>query len=154
MSKIKIDASFKNSIIESFKAHKKEVLNDFKQEERTRLDQASNDDMDNRHIDSKAEETLHEMDFLTHSMEILEKEIYILNSISTKVQNKKVGFGALVKTDKLVALIGAAHERMDVEGVSVVGISMAAPLMRAMEGKEVGETVELGSISHKIEAIY
>ena len=65
-----------------------------------------------------------------------------------------MGFGALVKTDKLVALIGAAHERMDVEGVSVVGISMAAPLMRAMEGKEVGETVELGSISHKIEAIY
>ena len=153
MSKRKIDASLKKSVIESFQSHKREVLNDFRQEERTRLDQASNDDMDNRHIESKAEETLNEMDFLTHSMEILEKELYILKSISHEVPTDKVQFGALVQTDKLVALIGVANERMDVDGIPVVGISLAAPLMKAMEGKKVGDTVETNSIEHNIEEI-
>ena len=153
MSKRKIDTTLKKSVIESFQSHKREVLNDFRQEERTRLDQASNDDMDNRHIESKAEETLNEMDFLTHSMEILEKEIYILKSIYQEVPNDKVEFGALLKTDKVVALIGVANERMDVEGIQVVGISLAAPLLKAMEGKKVGDTVEVNSVSHTIEEI-
>ena len=129
------------------------MLDHFRQEERTRLDQVSNDDMDNRHIDSKNEETLHEMDFLTHSMEILEKEIYMLRSIPTEVSNDKVEFGSLIKTDKLIALVGAAHERMEVEGIPVVGVSMAAPLTRALEGKRVGEKVKLGSITHTLEEI-
>jgi len=154
MSTNKIDASLKKHIIDSFKSHKEEVLNDFRQEERNRLDQVANDDMDNKHIDSKNEETLREMDFLTHSMEILEKEIYILNNMSAQASSDKVGFGSLVKTDKLIALIGAAHERIEVNGLSVVGISMAAPLMRVMEGKKAGETVELGSITHTIEEVY
>jgi len=93
------------------------------------------------------------MDFLTHSMEILEKELYILKSISHEVPTDKVQFGALVQTDKLVALIGAANERMDVDGIPVVGISLAAPLMKAMEGKKVGDTVETNSIEHTIEEI-
>jgi transcription elongation GreA/GreB family factor len=153
MSTPKIDVSLKKAIIKSFKEHKEEVLDHFRQEERTRLDQVSNDDMDNRHIDSKNEETLHEMDFLTHSMEILEKEIYMLRSIPTEVSNDKVEFGSLIKTDKLVALVGAAHERMEVDGIPVVGVSMAAPLTRALEGKRVGEKVQLGSISHTLEEI-
>jgi len=153
MSNTKIDLDFKKAIIEAFRAHKEEVLNDFRQEERTRLDQAANDDMDNRHIDSKAEETLNEMDFLTHSMEILEKEIYILKSVHTQSPNAKVEFGSLIQTDKLIALIGVAHERMEVNGQQVVGISMAAPLMRALEGKKEGETAKVGSMTHKIERI-
>jgi transcription elongation GreA/GreB family factor len=153
MSTPKIDVSLKKAIIKSFKEHKEEVLDHFRQEERTRLDQVSNDDMDNRHIDSKNEETLHEMDFLTHSMEILEKEIYMLRSIPTEVSNDKVEFGSLIKTDKLVALVGAAHERMEVDGMAVVGVSMAAPLTRALEGKRVGEKVQLGSITHTLEEI-
>ncbi len=153
MSTPKIDVSLKKAIIKSFKEHKEEVLDHFRQEERTRLDQVSNDDMDNRHIDSKNEETLHEMDFLTHSMEILEKEIYMLRSIPTEVSNDKVEFGSLIKTDKLIALVGAAHERMEVDGIPVVGVSMAAPLTRALEGKRVGEKVKLGSITHTLEEI-
>lgn len=153
MANSKIDISLKKLIIKSFQAHKEEVLNDFRQEERTRLDQVANDDMDNRHIDSKNEETLNEMDFLTHSMEILEKELYILRSISTDVPNEKVGFGSLVKTDKLIALVGVANERTEINGQSVVGISMAAPLMRAIEGKRVGDSVQVGSFRHTIEEI-
>ena len=154
MSNDKLNGLLKKNIIEAFKSHKKDVLNDFRQEERSRLDQVANDDMDNKHIDSKNEETLREMDFLTNSMEILEKEIYILNNMAAQASSDKVGFGSLVKTDQLIALVGAANERVEVDGHSVVGISMAAPLMRAMEGKKVGETVELGTIKHTIEEIY
>lgn len=153
MSKTNLDLAYKRAIIKSFQAHKEEVLEDFRQEERNRLDQVANGDMDNKHIDSKNEETLREMDFLTHSMEILEKEIYILGTIPTQVSSERVEFGALVKTDKLVALVGAAHERMDVNGVPVVGISMAAPITRIMEKKKVGDTVKVGDISHTIEEI-
>jgi transcription elongation GreA/GreB family factor len=153
MSDSKINLSLKKSVIEAFTKHKEEVLGDFQQEERTRLDQVASEDMDNRHWDSKNEETLHEMDFLTHSMEILEKELYILRSISTESTSESVEFGSLVKTDKLIALVGAAHERAEVDGVNVVGISMAAPLMRALEGKKVGDKITLGALTHTIEAI-
>lgn len=150
MSEIELNLDFKKKVVEAFKQHKEEVLKDFSDEERSRLDQVSNEDMDNRHIDSKNEETLSEMDFLTHSMEILEKEIYIFNSINLKEEMDTIGFGALVKTDKVLVLVGAAQERMQIDGVPVVGISMAAPLMRAMEGKKAGDTAQVGSITHKI----
>jgi len=142
--------ALKQKVVEAFKKHKEEVLDDFRQEERSRLDQVANEDMDNRHIDSKNEETLSEMDFLTHSMEIVEKEIYIFNSVDTRTEMSRVGFGSMVQTDKVTVLVAAAQERMDVDGVSVVGISMASPLMRAMEGKKEGDTVQVGAMSHKI----
>jgi transcription elongation GreA/GreB family factor len=153
MTQVKPDLTLKKRVIEAFKAHKLEVLDDFRQEERSRLDQVANEDMDNRHIDSKNEETLREMDFLTHSMEIVEKEIYILNSIDTAEEMNEVGFGALVQTDKVMVLVGSAQERMDFDGQSIVGISMASPLMRAMEGKKEGEVVKVGTVSHRIEKI-
>jgi hypothetical protein len=84
------------------------VLNDFCQKERTRLDQVTNDNMDKRHIYSKNDETHHEMDFLTHSMEILERDRCILRSIPTGVSNDRVEFGSLVETDKLLVLAGAS----------------------------------------------
>jgi hypothetical protein len=84
------------------------VHHDFRQEERTRLDQITNDDTDNRHIYFKNDETHHEMDFLTQSMEILERDRCILRSIPTEVSKHKVEFGSLVKTDKLLVLAGAS----------------------------------------------
>lgn len=153
MTEVELNLELKKKAISAFKKHKEEVLEGFRQEEQSRLDQVANEDMDNRHIDSKNEETLHEMDFLTHSMEIVEKEIYIFNSINSSVKMDTVGFGSLVKTDKVTVLVGAAQERMDIDGVSVVGISMASPLMRAMEGKKVGDTVQVGTMTHRIEKI-
>ncbi len=150
MSEVALNIDFKKKVIDAFKAHKEEVLNDFAGEEKTRLEQVANEDMDNRHLDSKNEETLHEMDFLTHSMEIIEKEIYMLNSIDTSTENQDVSFGSLVQTDKVTFLVGSAQEKMEIDGIPVVGISMAAPLMRAMEGKKEGEKVTLGSLTHEI----
>lgn len=150
MTEVKLNLDFKKKVVEAFRKHKEEVLKDFSDEERSRLDQVANEDMDNRHIDSKNEETLSEMDFLTHSMEILEKEIYIFNSIDLKQEMDTIAFGALVKTDKVLVLVGAAQERMQIDGVPVVGISMAAPLMRAMEGKKAGDTAQVGPNTHKI----
>lgn len=148
-----IDLSFKKSIIKAFSDHKEEVLHDFQEEEKTRLAQVSGEDMDNKHIDSTAEATLHDMNFLTHSMEILEKELYILRSISDTAVSEKVEFGALVKTDKLIALVGAAHEKMKVNGIDVVGVSMAAPITRALEGKKKGDVIKMGILEHTIEEI-
>lgn len=127
---------------------------DFRQEERTRLDQITNDDTDDRHIYSKNDETHHELDFLTHSMEISKRELDILRSIPIEVSNDKVEFGSLVKTDKRLVLLGAAYERMDMEGLVVVGSSMAAPLMLAIRGKRLSETAQVRSITHANKEIY
>lgn len=126
----------------------------FRQEERTRLDQITNDDTDDRHIDFKNDETLHEMDFLTHSVEISERKLYILRSIPTEVSKDNVELGSLVKTDKRLVLAGAAYERMDMEGLVVIGISTAALVMPAIRGKRVSETAQVGSITHAIKEIY
>jgi transcription elongation GreA/GreB family factor len=86
-------------------------------------------------------------------MEILEREIYLLGTINPELKSETIGFGSLVKTDQVMVLVGAAQERMFIDDVPVMGISMAAPLMRAMEGKGEGDEVSLGRIRHKIEAV-
>lgn len=155
MSKEKtpVDENFKRKVIDAFIERKNMVLNDFKEDQQRKLDQASSDDPDNRHIDSKNEETLSELDFLNKNIDLLEKEITHLREIPAREPSEEIAFGSLVLTDRALVLVGAAQENMEVEGREVIGISMASPLFQAMEGKKVGDEVQVNGHPHHIQSV-
>lgn len=150
MNKSKVKALNKKTVIEKIIRDKEVILEDFRFNQRTKLDQASGDDMDNRHIDSKNEETLHELELLNHNVEILEKEISVLKNIPIDMEMDKVQFGSLVETDKSVVLVGAANETVEVDGIDIVGISTASPLFKKMQDQTTGDKFELNGNQHEI----
>ena len=143
----------KATVVDAIIAHKQEFLQDFEAEEKSRLAQVAGDDIDNRHIDSKNEETLHDLDFLNHNVEILEKEILLLKRVDAESCCDEVEFGSLVNTDMGNILVACAQEKMEVEGKKVLGISMAAPIYRKMEGLKAGATFEMNGMKHIIKSV-
>ena len=134
--------------------HQKEVtLEDFRSNQRSKLDQTSKSDIDNKQYESKTEETLHELELLNHNVEILEKEILSLRNIPRDLNMDKVQFGSLVEIDNLNILVAVAQENMDVEGIKVVGISTAAPIYSKMQGLSEGAHFELNDVKQTIKAI-
>lgn len=150
MGNIDFHSLEKAAVVQSIVDHKLEVIEDFKQDEKTRLAQVGGDDMDNRHIDSKNEETMAEMEFLTHNIEILEREILLLKNVVTEAKSDKVNFGSLVHTDMGVLLVASAQEKLNVDGCDVIGISTAAPIYKMMEGQRKGARFELNGREHEI----
>lgn len=150
---ITINANFKKKVIDAFLQRKERVLSDFVEDQQRKLAQASSDDSDNRHVDSKNEETISELDFLNKNIDLLEKEISHLREIPELASSKQIGFGSLVLTDHALVLVGAAQENMEIGGRKVVGISMASPFFKSVEGKESGEKAEVNGVMHKIETV-
>jgi hypothetical protein len=143
----------KSKVVEAIIAHKLEFLRDFESEEKNRLAQVAGEDIDNRHIDSKNEETLHDLDFLNHNVEILEKQILLLKQVDTESEFNEVKFGSLVNTDMGHILVACAQEKMEVAGKKILGISTAAPIYRMMEGLKAGDTFEMNGMKHTIKSV-
>lgn len=143
----------KEKVVKAIIDYKRGVLMEFEQDERDRLDAVGNEDIDNRHIDSKNEETLAEMDFLNHNVEILERQILLLKNVDPASEHDSVQFGSLVYTDMGIILVAAAHERMSVDGQMVLGISTAAPIYKKMQGLKAGDKFEMNGMKHEIRAL-
>lgn len=150
MSKSKIESINKTTVIDKIIHDKEEMLQDFRYNQRNKLDQASSDDMDNRHIDSKNEETLFEMDLLNNNVQILEKEIMNLRNIPIDMEMDQVQFGSLVETNKSIVLVGAANEAVEINGIKIIGISTASPLFKKMQGQTKGQKFDLNGSEQEI----
>lgn len=153
MTEVDFKTLTKEKVLKAIIDYKRGVLMEFEQDERDRLDAVGNEDMDNRHIDSKNEETLAEMDFLNHNVEILERQILLLRNVDPKSEHDSVQFGSLVYTDMGLLLIAAAQERIKVGDQDVLGISTAAPIYKKMEGLKAGDKFEMNGMKHEIKAV-
>jgi hypothetical protein len=153
MTKVDFKTLNKEKVLKALIDYKRGVLMEFEQDERDRLDAVGNEDMDNRHIDSKNEETLAEMDFLNHNVEILERQILLLRKVDPTSEHDSVRFGSLVHTDMGILLIAAAQERIRVGDEYVLGISTAAPIYKKMEGLKAGDKFEMNGMKHEIKAL-
>lgn len=83
----------------------------------------------------------------------IEKEIGVLESISTRKKLDKVEFGALVKTDSLHFFISVPKSDLTYQGKKIVGISTQAPIYQVMRGKTKGEQFTFNDTTYKIEEI-
>lgn len=148
-----LNEEFKTKVVTAFIREKENVLSDFRADQKRKLDQASREDTDNKHIDSKNDETLSEVDFLNDNMDNLEREIVRLKEIPIPSTSKEVGFGSLVLTDHSLVLVGAAQNNLKVDGVEVAGVSTESPFYNALESKGPGDHAEINGRLHKIRAV-
>ncbi len=153
MEKTETNTKLKLSVIDKMIQEKEEVLEDFRTNQRNKLNQTSADDIDNKQHESKTEEVLNELELLNHNVEILEKEIILVRNVPRDLNADHVQFGSLVETDHLNLMVAAAHETMEVDGKSVLGISTAAPIFSKMRGLTEGDSFEINGKKHTIKAI-
>lgn len=153
MSQPKIKSISKKKVIDKVLQMKEDTLEGFRSNQRHKLDQASSDDMDNRHIDSKNEEILHELKLLNNNVEVLEKEILSLRNIPIDTEMTNVQFGSLVETDSAIVLVAAPTERVEIDGVNIVGVSTSAPLYKSMEGLAEGDKFKLNGNEQTVRSL-
>lgn len=144
---------FKLKVIDKMIADKEQALEEVYTSQRMRLDQTKKDDIDNMRYESKNEEVLHQLDLLNNNVEFIEKELLQIRNIPIDLEMDKVQPGSLVETDKAIMLVGAAHEEMSVDGVEVMGISMAAPIYEKMQDLKQGDDFELNGRKYHIKGI-
>src|SRR5690554_974983 len=147
---MKTNMKFKLKVIDKMISEKEGTLEDFYSNQRNKLNQTTKSDIDNKQYESKSEETIQELEMLNNNVEILEKQIIDLRDIPIDLEMDTVRFGSLVETNKVTMLIGAAHENMDVDGMSVTGISIAAPIYKQMENLKEGDNFEVNGNKYTI----
>lgn len=67
---------------------------------------------------------------------------------------QEVTTGAAVELDGRVLVVCVATPEVEVEGRTVMGISPAAPIYRAMEGLSAGDSFEFNGARHEIAAVH
>ncbi len=90
---------------------------------------------------SKQEEFVEEAGANDSVQAAMADALQALNSIEKRAYSK-VESGALVLTDQMNFLVCTAIREVQVEGKSVVGISIQSPIFQEMEGKAAGDSIE------------
>lgn len=140
----------KEEVVMKMMDEKQQTLEGFEQEEKTRLDQTATEDLDNKQYESKSEETMAEMNFLSKNIEILEKEITSIKQVELDSVHSEVDFGSLVETSLGNLMVCAAQEEFDVNGLKFIGVSMRSPVFKAMKGLKAGSEFEVNGATHKV----
>lgn len=84
----------------------------------------------------------------------LKNELMGLQAIDPTKTNKVVEPGAVVVTDQRIFFISTSIEQVEVNGQSVFGISLKAPIYGNMKGKKKGESFSFGGVNYKILDLY
>ena len=140
----------KENVVMTMMDEKQKTLKGYEQEEQTRLDQTATEDLDNKQYESKSEETMAEMNFLSKNIEILEKEISAIEQVELDSVHKEVDFGSLVQTSLGNLMVCTAQEEFEVNGVKFVGVSMRSPVFIAMKGLKAGSSFDVNGATHKV----
>ena len=84
----------------------------------------------------------------------LKNELMGLQAIDPTKTNKVVEPGAVVVTNQRIFFISTSIEQVEVNGQSVFGISLKAPLYASMKDKKKGESFSFGGVNYKILDLY
>lgn len=91
---------------------------------------------------------------MEHELVFLKNELMALEQIDPNLICDKVEEGAVLVTDKRVFFVSTSIESVDVNGQSVFGLSVHAPIYAAMKGKVKGEKIEFNGLRYDILDVY
>ena len=91
---------------------------------------------------------------MEHELVFLKNELMALEKIDPERICQKVEEGAIVVTDQRVFFVSTSIESVDVNGKSVFGLSIHAPIYGAMKGKVKGEKIEFNGLRYQILDLY
>lgn len=112
---------------------------------------------DNAESASQTESTrggdLELMNSLSEQLDHIQTDLEHLDAIEPTVKLDIVQYGAVVHTDQRNFLIAASLEEFDAGGKYYLGVSTKAPLIQALTGKAVGDSVDFNGIIYTIQDI-
>lgn len=91
---------------------------------------------------------------MEHELAFLNYEMAILRQIEEDKSLDVVDLGAVVVTNQRTFFISASIERVEIEGLTVIGISQKAPIYQVMKGKKAGESFDYGGVQFEILEVY
>ena len=91
---------------------------------------------------------------MEHELAFLNYEMAVLRHIEEDKSLDVVDLGAVVVTNHRTFFISASIERVEIEGLTVIGISQKAPIYQVMKGKKAGESFDYGGVRFEILEVY
>lgn len=91
---------------------------------------------------------------MEHELAFLNYEMAVLRQIEEDKSLDVVDMGAVVVTNQRTFFISASIERVEIEGLTVIGISQKAPIYQVMKGKKAGESFDYGGVRFEILEVY
>jgi hypothetical protein len=83
-----------------------------------------------------------------------QQELAYLNALDVTKESSVVESGATIVTDQLIFFIGISSEKVEIEGVTIVGISTRAPIYANMKGLQKGSSFQFNETNYVIEEVY
>ncbi|MFT5715787.1 MAG: putative Fe-S cluster-containing protein [Flavobacterium sp.] len=83
-----------------------------------------------------------------------QQELAYLNALDVTKESSVVEPGATIVTDQLIFFIGISSEKVEIEGVTIVGISTRAPIYANMKGLQKGSSFQFNETNYVIEEVY
>ena len=91
---------------------------------------------------------------LDHEVGFLKKELMDLETIDPQKICNHVEPGAVVVTDQRIFFISTSVEQLEINGQSVFGISVKAPIYPSMKDKKAGDFFQYGGVNYHILEVY
>lgn len=89
-----------------------------------------------------------------HELLFLRNELMTLENIDPEEVCEKIEEGAVVVTDQRIFFVSTSIESVEVNGKSVFGLSVHAPIYADMKDKKKGETIEYKGLRYQILDVY
>jgi transcription elongation GreA/GreB family factor len=78
----------------------------------------------------------------------------ILEVIDSSVSHKVIALGSLVKANEIYFFIATALPQIPLDGATVFGVSPEAPIGVQFMEKKAGDSIQVNTITYKIESVF
>jgi hypothetical protein len=91
---------------------------------------------------------------MEHELLFLRNELMVLENIDPESVTEEIGEGSVIETDQRIFFVSTSIESVEVNGKSVFGLSVHAPIYPEMKGKKKGDTIEYNGLRYQILDVY
>ena len=148
---------FKKKVLDKARERQQEIIDDFQHrihELQSSVMNINEDqhDIDQKSLDNSSSELINK---LADQLNFVVEEMNVL--LKMKVDDRlheKVSIGSIVETDRKVFYPSVSVESFSVDGTELFGISVKAPLYKAMSGKKAGDVFSYQKTQYRIEDVY
>lgn len=91
---------------------------------------------------------------MEHELHFLKSELITLEAIDPEEVCEVIELGAVVVTDHRTFFVSTSIESVTINGKSVFGLSVHAPIYENMKGKRKGEIIEFKGLRYRILEVY
>ncbi len=146
----------KKQILEAGLKAQAAIVNDFRSriEELKATGQQYASEQHDSGAQSMTADTEEQAALMSEQLAMVEEEFDKLHRIETSEDHDNVHLGSVVVTEKQSFFVSVSIERFKCEGQEYFGVSTKAPIYKAMEGKQKGDSFEVNGRTFQILDLY